>query len=271
MPDLAQSAAIRHLTRASPPHPEIPTTLYPVGTADDLDRDSPVPLYRQIALLIERAIDRGDLAAGERIRNEIELAATLRVSRPTVRRAIAVLVTSGTIVRRRGIGTSVAHRIISLSLGNEGIVENLTLDGEKPRFTVLDVRIEPASPVVHDAFDLDSGAAILHLRRLVRIDGAVIGLIDGYVTPLLAAVTDPQFATTGLRTLVQERLAPVAELRHVLDAVSAETVPARLLERPVAAPLLRIRTTGLDDHRVPLFYAEQYFRGDLTRVVAPPC
>lgn len=267
--DLPPAVATRHLTRASPPHPEIPLALYPVGTAEDLDRESPVPLYRQIARLIERAIDRGDLGAGERIENEVELAQQLAVSRPTVRRAIAVLVASGTIIRRRGVGTSVAHRTISLTLSDDDIVECLSRDGEDPHFTVLEVKIEPVRPAVGAALGVSAGSAVLHLRRLVRVDGAAIGLIDGYATPLLASITDPQLATTGMRTLVHERLAPIAGLNHLLDAVSAETIPARLLDRPVSAPLLRIRTTGLDAEQDPLYYAEQYFRGDLARVVAP--
>ena len=52
-----------------------------------LDRSSPVPLYYQVATRLEQLIDEGELPAGSRLENEIELADRLGVSRPTMRRA----------------------------------------------------------------------------------------------------------------------------------------------------------------------------------------
>src|SRR3954470_21609266 len=74
-----------------------------------LDRSSPVPLYFQLATQLEAAIDRGDLSAGGRLDNEIELADRLGVSRPTMRRAIQELVSKGLLVRKRGVGTQVVR------------------------------------------------------------------------------------------------------------------------------------------------------------------
>src|SRR3979411_2237092 len=72
-----------------------------------LDRASPVPLYFQLAQNMETAIRSGRLASGSHLDNEIELARQLGVSRPTVRRAIAVLANRGLVIRRHGIGTLV--------------------------------------------------------------------------------------------------------------------------------------------------------------------
>src|SRR5438105_4813588 len=70
-----------------------------------LDRESPVPLYYQLAQNMETAIRSGRLSSGSHLENEIELARQLRVSRPTVRRAIALLANRGLVIRRHGIGT----------------------------------------------------------------------------------------------------------------------------------------------------------------------
>src|SRR2546428_11085535 len=72
-----------------------------------LDRESPVPLYYQLAQNMETAIRSGRLSSGSHLENEIELARQLRVSRPTVRRAIALLANRGLVIRRHGIGTLV--------------------------------------------------------------------------------------------------------------------------------------------------------------------
>src|SRR5215470_12347163 len=49
-----------------------------------VDRNSPVPLYFQVAQHLEHLIESGDLATGTRLENEIDLADQLRLSRPTM-------------------------------------------------------------------------------------------------------------------------------------------------------------------------------------------
>jgi len=53
-------------------------------------------------------IRSGQLAAGDRVPSEIELAREHDVSRDTARRTLAVLAEEGLIVRRRGVGSIVA-------------------------------------------------------------------------------------------------------------------------------------------------------------------
>jgi GntR family transcriptional regulator len=67
-----------------------------------IDRQSPVPLYHQLAELLTHAITVGQLQPGDPFENEVAVADRLHVSRPTVRRAIQELVDRGLLVRRRG-------------------------------------------------------------------------------------------------------------------------------------------------------------------------
>ena len=75
-----------------------------------IDRESPVPLYHQLAEQLTAAIDDGRLEPGDPFENEVALATRLSLSRPTVRRAIQEMVDQGLLVRRRGLGTTVANR-----------------------------------------------------------------------------------------------------------------------------------------------------------------
>jgi len=70
-----------------------------------LDRDSPVPLYFQLAQHFENEIHSGNLDSGDRIENEVKIAEDLGLSRPTVRAAFSYLVDKGLVLRRRGQGT----------------------------------------------------------------------------------------------------------------------------------------------------------------------
>ena len=74
-----------------------------------VDRNSPVPLYFQVAQHLEHLIESGELATGTRLENEIDLADQLGLSRPTMRRAMQYLVDRGLLVRKRGVGTQVVN------------------------------------------------------------------------------------------------------------------------------------------------------------------
>jgi GntR family transcriptional regulator/MocR family aminotransferase len=81
------------------------TTVAPV-----LDRDSRVPLVRQVHRHFERLIREGRLAAGVKLPATRELARTLRVNRATVAVAYEELVAGGWARAHVGQGTFVAER-----------------------------------------------------------------------------------------------------------------------------------------------------------------
>lgn len=73
-----------------------------------LDRHSSVPLYAQLRELIVERIQEGVYRQGERIPSEITLCQELDLSRPTVRQAIADLVSDGILEIQKGRGTFVS-------------------------------------------------------------------------------------------------------------------------------------------------------------------
>lgn len=88
-----------------------------------IDRDSPIPLYYQLKMLIKRKIEDGTLSAGDRIPTERVMCRQYHISRAPVRQALAELVQEGYIFRQSGRGTFVkdwqsepAQRQITLHL-----------------------------------------------------------------------------------------------------------------------------------------------------------
>jgi len=73
-----------------------------------LDRHSSVPLYAQLRELIVERIQEGVYRQGSRIPSEMTLCEELDLSRPTVRQAIADLVSDGILEIQKGRGTFVA-------------------------------------------------------------------------------------------------------------------------------------------------------------------
>lgn len=62
------------------------------------------PLYEELAELIRRKVAAGELAPGDRLPGEIELAVSLGVSRPSVREALKILRALGVVSIRHGDG-----------------------------------------------------------------------------------------------------------------------------------------------------------------------
>nr|WP_213803729.1 GntR family transcriptional regulator [Granulicella sp. dw_53] len=77
-----------------------------------LDRQSFVPLYRQIKDLVLDRIEHGDLATRDLIPSETRLGAAFQVSRLTVRQALYELRMEGYIIRDRGRGTFVGRAAV---------------------------------------------------------------------------------------------------------------------------------------------------------------
>ena len=79
-----------------------------------LDRDSPVPLYRQIQQFLREQIRSGSLPSETRLPASRKLATSLGVNRITVTNAYAELEAEGLVYSRQGSGTFVAPPLAAL-------------------------------------------------------------------------------------------------------------------------------------------------------------
>ena len=106
-----------------------------------IDRETPVPLYHQLAEQLSAAIASGQLQPGDAFENEVAMADRLGLSRPTVRRAIQELVGQGLLLRRRGLGTTVAGRQIHRRAELTSLYDDLRREGSgDPRTAGADAR-----------------------------------------------------------------------------------------------------------------------------------
>jgi GntR family transcriptional regulator, N-acetylglucosamine utilization regulator len=76
----------------------------------DLHRSSPVPLKQQIVDHIAGAVERGDLAPGDKLPAGRDLAEDWEVGYSTINDAMKVLTARGVLVAAMGKGTFVAER-----------------------------------------------------------------------------------------------------------------------------------------------------------------
>ena len=75
-----------------------------------IDREGPVPPYRQIAAILRGRIVNGDIPAGRRIPSLVELEAEFSVARDTLRKAVGTLKDEGLVETVTGMGVFVVER-----------------------------------------------------------------------------------------------------------------------------------------------------------------
>ncbi|MFC7719998.1 GntR family transcriptional regulator [Nonomuraea recticatena] len=74
-----------------------------------LDRDGPVPIYKQVAELIRARIESGELKPGEPVPSEAQLEADYEIARTTARRVARELREQGVAYTIQGEGTFVGE------------------------------------------------------------------------------------------------------------------------------------------------------------------
>ncbi|MGI8452134.1 MAG: GntR family transcriptional regulator [Streptosporangiaceae bacterium] len=75
-----------------------------------VNRSSATPPWQQLAQLLRRRIESGELQPGDRIPSVVSLAQEYELAAGTVRKAIGALQQEGLLVSRVGWGTFVAER-----------------------------------------------------------------------------------------------------------------------------------------------------------------
>jgi DNA-binding GntR family transcriptional regulator len=228
-----------------------------------LDRSSPVPLYHQMATAIEKDIETGALAPGERLENEIALAGRLKVSRPTARRALQELVDLGMLVRQRGIGTQVAPIRVRRKVDLTSLFDDLASSGRRPTTTVLEYSVGPATPEVSGVLEIPLGSEVVTVRRLRYADREPLALMINHMA-LDIAPTHEELNDLGLYAALRERGIEIHMAQQHIGARAAAAAEARLLDEKPKAALLTMERTAYDasgraiEHGVHVYRASRY-------------
>jgi DNA-binding GntR family transcriptional regulator len=213
----------------------------------DLDRSSPVPLYFQVSRQIEAAIERGELAPGDRLENEISLADRWGLSRPTMRRAIEELVDKGLLVRRRGIGTQVVHGRVKRRMELTSLYDDLSRSDQRPTTQLLTREIVPASAHVADRLGQRVGTDVLHIERLRYARGEPLAVMRNWLpVELGAALTGEALESRGLYELIRGTGAHLRIASQRIAARGATAAEAKLLRLRKGSPVLTMERTTYD-------------------------
>ncbi|MFB4286767.1 UTRA domain-containing protein [Nonomuraea sp. ATR24] len=249
----------------------VPVTGYDarmVGNPPELERGTGVPAHVQIERWLLDSIAGGDMAPGDRLPGERELAGRLGVSRMTLRQALATLERDGVLVRVPGRtgGAFVAEPRIERDLtGLAGFTEQVRRVHLRAEARILTAATVPAPAAVAAALRVEPGSPVHEVARVRSAGRSPLALERSFFPALPGFLA--QDLTGSLYALLADGygLAPRTALEH-LDPVIAGPAEAAELGIEPGAPLMRVERTAYAADGAPVEHARDLFRPDRVRI-----
>jgi GntR family transcriptional regulator len=225
--------------------------------------DHSIPYYYQIMNLLRQKIERGELAPGEKLPKELDLAKTFGVSRVTLRQALSILEADGLLTRERGQGTFIAK--------NPKSPEKIKLTGiigaHKPEGAVLRLlsmeEVAP-TPALADFFELTSKDKLTKIQRVRMVNKVAFCLVIHFLPVEWGyKITHKDIENRTMIDIIKNRLEiPLGKIHQTLEARTADNEVASLLSIGIMDPVLYVETFVFQENGAPADFSENYYRGN---------
>jgi GntR family transcriptional regulator len=235
-----------------------------------IDKNSHIPLYLQIQIMLREQIRAGKFGPGDQIPSEQKLAKEHNISRMTVRKAIEGLVSKGHLFRMPGKGTFVTRDIMTfgfstmLSFSRTFQARGFSVSTRMIRFATF-----PGPSNICDRLNLDSGSEVLIVRRLRSIDGLPVAIHTSYLDARAFGALSDYDLINGSILMAMEQIYGVhmASTKDTVRADLGNQEDCQLLGYQDCRPVLIVEGTSYDPRGNPTRYTEAIYRGDVFELV----
>lgn len=214
---------------------------------------SHTPLYIQVKESLLHMIQTEKWTVDTQIPSEKELMTTYKVGRETVRKAVAMLVQEGYLIKRRGIGTFVQHK--EPSIGFEPLISlshMLQMRGLKDHNVVRDNRLVTLDEEMK-ALTKMNDENCRYINRLRFVDGKLLAREYIYLKDEAGSTYD--FSQSISKYLLQEQHKKIHRIEQVITVKDAGKQDSQMLELSKGKQLLILdRWIYVDDIEEVCFY-----------------
>jgi GntR family transcriptional regulator len=237
--------------------------------------------YRLMVDELRAEILDGTRPPGSRMPSENELATRYGTSRPTVRRALAVLKGEGLITTEQGRGAFVRpkphvrllvtgasfrkHRALGLPGFNAQALEQ----GQRPEQRIRSVGTVAAPHEVAVRLGLGDGAPVVLRRRVFLLEGEATALVDSYYPAEWAsgtAIEQPHRIKGGVYALIEDPDGPIRRqvARSVDELTARMPTPdeTNALALPPGVPVVHVTRTVFDSADLPVEVQDSVMAAD---------
>ena len=212
-----------------------------------IDKASPVPLYHQVAQSLEAAIRTGGLPGGSRLDTEMDLAARLNLSRPTLHKAIEELVQSGLVVRKRGVGAQVIATEARHARGVSSHFDDMHRLGKHPTSEVLSFSHLEADSRTRESLNLPINAHVYHFTRLRKVGGRPQALMENWVRDDIVKLDEVSLSSRGLYEILRSAGVDFRVANQRIGATVANDYQANVLQTDAGSALVTMERTEIDE------------------------
>ncbi|MFA6688651.1 MAG: GntR family transcriptional regulator [Sphaerochaetaceae bacterium] len=218
---------------------------------------------------IQSKIFNGTWIYGEKIPSEMELCDIYGVSRITVRRALDKLVGQGLIVRTRGKGSFVCHRMLIAGASHRWFDERLKETGN-PSYVRKLIHKEkvPATGNLARVLNLDGHEEprmLWYFKGIGYLGDRPVDIRNSY---MLESIGDQLIEKGALDAFYQEEIGRIVGKEYVashgtLSAINANEEIGSLLDIPVGTACIWSRCVGCVEGDVPVEACHTIYNGNL--------
>jgi len=227
-----------------------------------------IPLYYQLENILRSKIEGGDVLPNHKLPTEQELSQEYKISRATVRQALAALVSEGLLYRKQGKGTFVTEKARQTkTVKLTGFTEDLFSEGHQAEVKIMEIRVVPAPDRVASVLRVPAGEDVTRFKRLRSLDGGPFSYVLNYLAPEIGEkINERDLQHHTMLHLLEEKLGiALGTIRHSVESIKADVEVASLLGINVFEPVLYMETAVYSADGQPVETVDSFFRSDRYR------
>jgi len=217
-----------------------------------------IPLYYQLENILRSKIEGGEVLPNHKLPTEQELSREYKISRATVRQALAAL-GKGTFVTEKASQTK--------SVKLTGFTEDIFTGGHQAEVRILEIRQVPAPERVANVLRIPTAEEVVRFKRVRSVDGGPFSYVINYMVPEIGQkITERELQHHTILQLLEEKLGiALGTIRHSVEAIKADVEVASLLAVSVFEPILYMETAVYSAEGRAVEAVDTYFRSDRYR------
>ena len=211
-------------------------------------------------------ITSGEYPEGTIIPTEHELSDIYRVSRPTIRKAVQILVDAGYLEKKKKRGTIVCipKVIQDFTQTISSFDTQMKRHGIVSQTQVISFKKEQASKEIADSLHQQEDDLVYKLVRLRYTDKNPNVFITTYIpVSLFPELLDTDFTQERLYDVFEAQGHSIDTIDRELEMIKADDTIADMLDIEEGDPLFYFHSIGYDINKTPIEYSIARYRSDI--------
>ena len=218
-----------------------------------LEKNSPIPLYHQLAEKLKEEIGDGKWAINTLFPSETELCKQYEISRGTVRQAISELIKSGLVYKNQGQGTFVAKPGLVWPVSNFYCLHKETEKNRvEPTRKEIEKKIIFPDELIRKNMNLTEGIKVYKIIFIVFVDQEPIALeVSHLIEKLFPQLEKQNLTNIALyETLMRKYKIKIPRVRETFEPILINESDSEKLNVPINSLGLLVNRTAWTSDRI---------------------